>query len=47
MLRSCVPCIMPDTKEDLPLDEEGLFNAYRAPERRRRVEQIVPDLNVP
>jgi N-acetyl sugar amidotransferase len=38
MLRYCTRCIMPDTKPDLRLDEQGVCNACRAYERRREVD---------
>lgn len=38
MLRYCTRCIMPDTKPDLYLDEEGICNACRSYERRHRVD---------
>src|SRR5438093_5497145 len=38
MLRYCTRCIMPDTKPDLHLDEEGICSACRAYERRKTVD---------
>ncbi|MFL6763148.1 MAG: N-acetyl sugar amidotransferase [Sphingomicrobium sp.] len=38
MLRYCVRCVMPDTKPDLLIDEEGVCSACRAYERRDAVD---------
>ena len=38
MLKYCSRCVMPDTKPDLILDEEGVCNACRSYERRREVD---------
>lgn len=38
MLTYCTRCVMPDTKPDLHLDEEGVCNACRAYERRKQVD---------
>lgn len=38
MLRYCKRCIMPDTKPDLHLDEEGVCNACRSFEQRKSVD---------
>lgn len=38
MLRYCVRCVMPDTKPDLLIDEEGVCSACRAYERRASVD---------
>jgi len=38
MLRYCVRCVMPDTKPDLLIDEEGVCSACRAYERRGTVD---------
>ena len=38
MLRYCTRCVMPDTKPDLRLDEEGVCSACRAYERRAEVD---------
>ncbi len=38
MLRYCTHCVMPDTKPDLKLDEQGVCNACRAYERRKAVD---------
>jgi N-acetyl sugar amidotransferase len=38
MLRYCVRCVMPDTKPDLLIDEEGVCSACRAYERRDTVD---------
>lgn len=38
MLKYCTRCVMPDTKPDLKLDEEGVCNACRAYERRKEVD---------
>lgn len=38
MLRYCTRCVMPDTKPDLYLDEEGVCNACRAYERRKNID---------
>lgn len=38
MLKYCNRCIMPDTKPDLNIDEEGVCSACRAYERRRDVD---------
>ena len=38
MLKYCVRCVMPATKPDLHIDEEGVCNACRAYENRQRVD---------
>lgn len=38
MLKYCTRCVMPDTKPDLHLDEEGVCNACRSYERRVEVD---------
>lgn len=38
MLRYCTQCVMPDTKPDLKLDDEGVCNACRSFERRKEVD---------
>src|SRR3546814_18482452 len=38
MLTYCVRCVMPDTKPDLFLDEEGVCNACRSYEKRNEVD---------
>ncbi|WCJ60816.1 N-acetyl sugar amidotransferase [Fontisphaera persica] len=38
MLRYCKRCVMPDTKPDLFLDEEGVCNACRSFERRKAID---------
>lgn len=38
MLRYCMKCVMPDSKPDLRLDEEGICNACRSYERRKEVD---------
>lgn len=38
MLRYCTRCVMPDTKPDLRLDDEGVCSACRAYERRAQVD---------
>jgi N-acetyl sugar amidotransferase len=38
MLTYCKRCVMPDTKPDLQLDEEGICNACRSYETRRAVD---------
>lgn len=38
MLKYCVRCVMPHTKPDLHLDEDGVCNACRAYERRAAVD---------
>jgi N-acetyl sugar amidotransferase len=38
MLNYCIRCVMPDTKPDLHLDEEGVCNACRSYERRKQVD---------
>ena len=38
MLSYCARCVMPSTKPDLHLDEEGVCNACRAYERRQEVD---------
>src|ERR1700690_478665 len=37
-LRYCTRCVMPDTKPDLILDDEGVCNACRAYENRKAVD---------
>lgn len=38
MLRYCTRCVMPDTKPDLLIDNEGVCSACRAYERRKQVD---------
>jgi N-acetyl sugar amidotransferase len=38
MLKYCTRCVMPHTKPDLYIDEQGVCNACRAYERRREVD---------
>lgn len=38
MIKYCIRCLMPGTKPDLHLDEEGVCNACRAYERRQEVD---------
>jgi N-acetyl sugar amidotransferase len=38
MLRYCARCVMPDTKPDLQIDDEGVCSACRAYERRTSVD---------
>jgi N-acetyl sugar amidotransferase len=38
MLRYCARCVMPDTKPDLQIDDEGVCSACRAYERRKTVD---------
>jgi N-acetyl sugar amidotransferase len=38
MLKYCTRCVMPDTKPDLRLDQEGVCNACRSYERRKQVD---------
>ena len=38
MLRYCKRCVMPDTKPDLHLDDEGVCNACRSYEKRKQVD---------
>jgi N-acetyl sugar amidotransferase len=38
MLKYCTRCVMPDTKPDLKLDEQGVCNACRAYECRKEVD---------
>src|SRR5690242_1535329 len=38
MLHYCKRCVMPDTKPDLLLDDEGICNACRSYERRTEVD---------
>ena len=38
MLKYCSRCVMPDTKPDLILDDEGVCNACRSYERRKEVD---------
>lgn len=38
MLKYCCRCVMPHTKPDLHLDEEGVCNACRAYEQRREID---------
>lgn len=38
MLKYCSQCVMPDTKPDLHLDEEGVCNACRSYERRVEID---------
>lgn len=37
-IRYCVRCVMPETKPDLHLDEEGVCNACRSYENRKEVD---------
>lgn len=38
MLKYCVRCVMPHTKPDLHLDEEGVCNACRSMEKRKEID---------
>jgi len=38
MLRYCVRCVMPDTKPDLHIDQDGVCNACRTYEQRKEVD---------
>ena len=38
MLTYCKHCVMPDTKPDLQLDDEGVCNACRSYERRKEID---------
>ena len=38
MLKYCVRCVMPDTKPDLHIDEEGVCNACRSIEMRKEID---------
>ncbi len=38
MLKYCVRCVMPHTKPDLHIDEEGVCNACRSMEKRKEVD---------
>lgn len=38
MLKYCTRCVMPDTKPDLHLDEEGVCNACRSYEKRPQID---------
>lgn len=38
MLKYCIRCVMPHTKPDLHIDEEGVCNACRAYEQRKEVD---------
>ncbi len=38
MLKYCKRCIMPDTKPDLHLDDEGICNACRSYEKRKEID---------
>ena len=38
MLTYCKHCVMPDTKPDLRLDDEGVCNACRSYEKRKEVD---------
>lgn len=38
MIRYCVRCVMPDTKPDLHIDEEGVCSACRSYENRKEVD---------
>lgn len=40
MLRYCRRCVMPETRPDLKIDEEGICNACRAFERRKNVDWL-------
>jgi N-acetyl sugar amidotransferase len=40
MLTYCKHCVMPDTKPDLRLDEEGVCNACRSYEKRKEVDWV-------
>ena len=49
MLKYCSRCVMPDTKPDLHLDEEGACNACRSYERRVEIDweargKLLPDV---
>lgn len=41
MLKYCSSCVMPHTKPDLILDDEGVCNACRSYERRKEVDWVV------
>ena len=38
MLKYCARCVMPHTKPDLRLDDEGVCNACRSYEARREID---------
>ena len=38
MLKYCVRCVMPDTKPDLHIDDEGVCNACRSMEMRKEID---------
>ncbi|HQN65193.1 MAG TPA: N-acetyl sugar amidotransferase [Methylophilus sp.] len=38
MLKYCVSCVMPHTKPDLHIDEEGVCNACRSMEKRKEID---------
>ena len=38
MLKYCVRCVMPHTKPDLHIDEEGVCNACRSIEKRKKID---------
>ena len=38
MLKYCRRCVMPGTKPDLMIDEEGVCNACRSYERRSQID---------
>lgn len=38
MLKYCVRCVMPDTKPDLHIDDEGVCNACRSIEKRKEID---------
>src|SRR5437764_5819534 len=38
VLRYCKRCVMPDTKPDLFIDEEGICNACRSYEQRKEID---------
>jgi len=41
MIKYCKRCVMPDTKPDLRLDEEGICNACRSFERRKEIDWAI------
>ena len=41
MIKYCRRCVMPDTKPDLRLDEEGICNACRSYERRKEIDWAI------
>ena len=38
MLKYCIRCVMPDTKPDLHIDDEGVCNACRSIEQRKEID---------